>query len=99
MKTIQNPFKNLVLDPEEKEINDAIESGKITFVKISPKERKRLQKIAKYTLEKVKNINLRLSENDLQNLKVKAMEEGMPYQTLAASILHKYTTGRLKQVE
>lgn len=96
---MSDPFKNLVLDTEEQELNDAIESGKVKLVKISPKERKRLQKIAKYTLAKIKNINLRLTENDLNNLKVKAMEEGIPYQTLAASVLHKYTTGRLKQVE
>ena len=86
----KNPFKNLHLDPEEQEIERAIESGKVKVIPLSAREKKRIQAIAKATLEKTRNINLRLSQFDLQRLKVKAMEEGLPYQTLAASILHKY---------
>ncbi len=90
--TFRNPFKNLKLDPEEQEINDAIESGKVKLKLLSGRERKRLQVIAKYTLEKTKNINIRLSQHDLLRLKAKAIEEGIPYQTLAASLLHKYAS-------
>lgn len=90
--TFHNPFKNLKLDQEEQEINDAIESGKLRPMPVSTREKKRLQAIAKYTLEKTRNINIRLSQRDLINLKVKAMEEGLPYQTLAASLLHKYAS-------
>ena len=91
--TYRNPFKNLKLDREEQEINRAIESGKLRPVPVSPREKKRLQDIARFTLEKTRNINLRLSEQDVLRLKAKAMEEGIPYQTLAASLLHKYAMG------
>jgi len=53
------------------------------------KEKARLQQIARNTLNKTRNINIRLTEKDLYRLKTKAIEEGIPYQTLAASILHK----------
>jgi len=92
---ITNPFKNLHLNPEEKEIDDAIESGKMRVVPLVAAEKKRIQAIAKVTLDKTRNINIRLSQRDLLQLKAKAIEEGMPYQTLVASVLHKYTTGNL----
>lgn len=92
---IKNPFKNLKLDPEEQEINDAVESGKMRVIPLSTREKKRIQAIAKATLEKARNINIRLTEADLLRLKAKAIEEGMPYQTLVASILHKYSMGNL----
>jgi predicted DNA binding CopG/RHH family protein len=83
------------LDDEEKQeleaIENALESGEI---KISPdfeKRKKELQQIAKNSLNKTRNINIRLSERDLYKLKAKAVEEGIPYQTLASSILHKST--------
>ena len=93
MKTIHNPFKNLVLDPEEAEINSAIESGKVRMVPLPKREIERYRSYAKFTLEKTRNINLRLSQQTLSALKVKAIAEGMPYQTLAASVLHKYAMG------
>ena len=91
MKHIQNnPFTNLQLDPEEQELEREIEAGEWIPVNNFAKEKKRLQGIAKFTLEKTRNMNIRLSARDVWKLKVKAMEEGLPYQTLAASILHKY---------
>ncbi len=42
-------------------------------------------------------MNIRIAQRDLEGLKTKALEEGMPYQTLVASILHKYVTGKLKE--
>ncbi|HBC73110.1 MAG: hypothetical protein UX91_C0007G0024 [Candidatus Amesbacteria bacterium GW2011_GWB1_47_19] len=89
-KLLTNPFKNLKLDTEEREINEAIESGRIKRIKNFEQERKRYQKIAKYTLEKIRNINIRLTGRDLQKLKEKATTEGIPYQTLVSSVLHKY---------
>lgn len=47
------------------------------------------------TLTKDKRINIRLSSRDLEDVQTRAAEEGMPYQTLIASILHKYVSGRL----
>lgn len=52
-------------------------------------QRERLRATARNTLNKTRNINIRLSERDLHRLKAKAIEEGIPYQTLASSILHK----------
>ena len=47
------------------------------------------------TLSKDKRINIRLSSRDLEDIQMRAAEEGMPYQTLIASVLHKYASGRL----
>jgi len=88
----RNPFKDLKLDREEQEINEAIESGKLQTTPLSSGEINRLKAAAKATLEKTRNINIRLSERDVLRLKTKAMEEGIPYQTLAASLLHKYAS-------
>ena len=87
-----NPFKNLKLDPEERELLRSVEAGEWKPVKNLAREKKRIQAIAKHTLEKIRNINLRLSERDVLRLKAKAIEEGIPYQTLAASLLHKYAS-------
>lgn len=79
------------LDPEEEEILKAFEEGKLVRVKNFDKEKKLLQEAARNTLNKTRNINLRLSERDLQKLKAKAVKQGIPYQTLASSILHQST--------
>ena len=52
---------------------------------------------ARATAIKDRRVNIRLSSGDLQDIQVKALEEGMPYQTLIASVLHKYVTGRLAE--
>lgn len=54
---------------------------------------------ARATAIKDRRVNIRLSSGDLQDIQVKALEEGMPYQTLIASVLHKYVTGRLAERE
>ena len=80
------------LDPEEEEILKAYEEGKLVRVKDFDKQKKLLENAAKTTLNKTRNINIRLSERDVQKLKVRAVREGIPYQTLASSILHKSTS-------
>ena len=55
------------------------------------------KKAAEATLKKSERMNIRISPNDLRRLKIKAMEEGMPYQTLVSSIIHKYLIGRLQE--
>jgi len=77
------------LDPEEEEILKAFDKGKLIRVKNFDEEKRLLQEAARNTLNKTKNINIRLSEKDLHKLKAKAVREGIPYQTLASSILHK----------
>lgn len=79
-------------DAEQRELDEieqALDNGTLESTGITKLESKRLQQIAKNTLNKTKNINIRLSERDIHYLKTKAVEEGIPYQTLASSILHK----------
>jgi predicted DNA binding CopG/RHH family protein len=85
------------LDREEKEILDAFESGKLRRTKDARKLIKQHQEYAQATLRKDARINIRLSSRDLRGLQKRAMAEGIPYQTLAASILHKYVEGRLRE--
>lgn len=85
-------MKYFELDQEEQELLREIERGEWKPVKNFAKRKKELMQIAKNTLNKTRNINLRLSERDLQKLKAKAVREGIPYQTLASSILHKFTS-------
>jgi len=87
------------LDEEEKEILRDYEAGKFkpVFKRELEKEKTRLKAYAKATLDKTKNINLRISESDLLKIKARALEKGIPYQTLMASLIHQYSTGRLKE--
>lgn len=82
------------LDQEEKEVLDAFESGKLKSVPNKESELKRHKKYAAATFKKDKRINIRLSERDLKALQKRALIEGIPYQTLVSSILHKYVEGR-----
>ena len=82
------------LDAYEKEILEAYESGKIKPI-ANKAELQRLKAAARATAIKDRRVNIRLSSGDLQDIQAKALEEGLPYQTLIASVLHKYVTGRL----
>lgn len=82
------------LEQEEKEILESFEKGEWESVG-DPNRLAQLQSYAKATLAKDKRITLRLSSLDLDAIQTKAIEEGIPYQTLISSILHKYITGRL----
>lgn len=84
-------MKYYELDEEEKQLLEEIERGEWKPVKDFANRKKFLMQVAKNTLKKTKNINIRLTERDLHRLKVKAAEQGIPYQTLASSILHRYT--------
>ena len=92
-------YYNYELDEYEKEILKDYEAGK--FKPVSKRkleqEKIRLKTIAKTTLDKTKNVNLRISYGDLHKIKVKAMEKGIPYQTLMASLIHQYSNNRLKE--
>lgn len=90
-----DPFKNLVLDEEEKQYLADEEAGVYIPVKNLSKRIKELQQIAENTLQKTESITVRLSQPDLSEFKAKALEEGLPYQTLLSSLIHKYNTGKL----
>ena len=81
---------------EEKDILDSVERGEWKTIPNFKKEAKRYQEYAKDTFRKYKRINIRLSKKDLVNIQRKALQEGLPYQTLISSILHKFITGQLK---
>ena len=84
------------LEKYEEEMLAAFESG--TLVSIATKEElDRIRDSARATTIKDQRINIRLSSGDLRDIQVKAIQEGMPYQTLIASVLHKYVTGRLAE--
>jgi predicted DNA binding CopG/RHH family protein len=85
------------LDKYEQEILDAYERGELIETKPTPDEMEMYRQIARNTLRKDKRVNIRLSAKDLGDLQVMALEEGIPYQTLMSSILHKYVTGRLTE--
>ena len=84
------------LDPYELEVLQAYESGKLKPI-ASKAELQRMQAAARATAIKDKRVNIRLSSIDLLDIQAKALEEGMPYQTLIASVLHKYVTGKLAE--
>lgn len=81
-------MKYFELDKEEQELLDSVERGEWKPVKNLAKVKKELMVAARNTLNKTRNINIRLSERDVHKLKAKAIRMGIPYQTLAASILH-----------
>lgn len=83
-------------DPFEVDITKAHESGRLKSV-TSRLERERLKAAARATAIKDRRVNIRLSAGDLWDIQVRALAEGLPYQTLIASILHKYVTGRLEE--
>jgi len=84
------------LSKEEKELLESVEKGEWKTIPNFKKEAKRYQEYAKATFRKDKRVNIRISEKDLVNIQKKALQEGLPYQTLISSVLHKYITGRLK---
>ena len=85
------------LDKEEREILEAFESGNVTRSKNAARTQKRHKEYAEAMLKKDARINIRISSKDLRGLQKKALAEGIPYQTLVASILHKYVEGRLHE--
>ena len=79
------------LDHQEQEILDRYESGTLATAAVP----EAMVLAAKKTMRKNKNINIRISENDLESIKLIAAKEGMPYQTLIGSLIHKYASGYL----
>jgi len=88
-------MKKAVLDAEEKDILESYERGEWRPIKNPKAEIKKLREYAKNTLQKDKRINIRISSKDLDQVQVIAAQEGIPYQTLISSIIHKYVSGYL----
>ncbi|MBI2717687.1 MAG: hypothetical protein HY245_14465 [Rhizobiales bacterium] len=89
-------IENQVLDAEEQELEDALERGEFTSRMPREEALKMWRQAVRNTLRK-KPITVRVQERDIAKIKAKALEQGIPYQTLVASILHRYASGRLKE--
>lgn len=85
------------LTKEEKELLNSVEKGEWKRVPQFDREAKRLRDAARATMRKDKRVNIRMTEKDVIDFQKRAMEEGLPYQTLMASVLHKYINGRLTE--
>jgi predicted DNA binding CopG/RHH family protein len=84
------------IDADEQSLLGAYEQGKLRSI-ATKAELAKLRAAARATAIKDRRVNIRLSSGDLSDIQVKALEEGVPYQTLIASVLHKYVTGRLAE--
>ncbi|MBI2326956.1 hypothetical protein HYU92_01445 [Candidatus Curtissbacteria bacterium] len=82
-------MKYFELDKEEEELLREFEAGEWKSIKNFTKAKKLYQAYARNTLNKTRNINIRLTERDLHKIKARAVREGIPYQTLVSSILHR----------
>jgi predicted DNA binding CopG/RHH family protein len=86
------------LDADEKELLESVDNGEWKSTGAAKKERTRYARYAKATFRKDRRLNIRLSSKDLEAIQKRALAEGLPYQTLIASLLHKYAAGRLREV-
>jgi predicted DNA binding CopG/RHH family protein len=84
------------IDAYEKEVLAAFDKGRLDSV-ATKEELATFKAAARATAIKDRRVNIRLSSGDLSDIQVKALQEGVPYQTLIASVLHKYVTGRLAE--
>jgi predicted DNA binding CopG/RHH family protein len=90
-------MKKYRLSKEEKDILESYEKGEWKPVENLKEEIRKHQAVAKSTLKKDRRINIRISSKDLDELQAMAAEDGIPYQTLISSVLHRYVTGRLTE--
>ena len=81
------------LQREERELLKSVERGEWRSAVSSRAVLKRYARAARRTLKKDCRVNIRISQVDLEDLRVRAVEEGLPYQTLISSVLHKYVAG------
>jgi len=86
------------LEPDEKELLDSVERDEWKSAAGGKRARTRYARYAKATFRKDRRLNIRLSSKDLEAIQKRALAEGLPYQTLISSLLHKYAAGRLKEV-
>jgi predicted DNA binding CopG/RHH family protein len=87
------------LDREEKEILESYENDEFVEIPEMDSKIKRHIEYAKETFRKNKRINIRISQKDLESIQRKSLEEGIPYQTLISSLIHRYISGKLVEKE
>lgn len=86
--------KTAYLDKDEKKLAESIENDN-WISDLNKKEKNQYEAYARYSLNKQKRINIRMSERDLNKIRAKAIEEGIPYQSLISMLIHKYNEGKL----
>jgi len=86
--------KATTLDKEEMELGRSLENEEWVSA-LTKKEKKQYEEYARYSLNKQKRINIRMSERDLKKIRAKAIEEGIPYQSLISMLIHKYNEGKV----
>ena len=91
-------INRLKLDEEELQILHDFEHGEFESIRDFREEKRKLEEAARNTLQKDKRINIRISSRDLERIRKRAAKEGIPYQTLISSTLHKLVSGKLKEV-
>jgi len=86
------------IDDDEKELLESVERAEWKSASGGKRERTRNARYAKARFRKDRRMNIRLSSKDLEAIQKRALAEGLPYQTLIVSLLHKYAAGRLKEI-
>ncbi len=81
------------LNPEENEILEAYDSGQMKLAKVSDEELAAIKAAASSTFKKDKRITIRLYDHDFKGIQKKALQMGIPYQTLISGIIHRYIEG------
>jgi predicted DNA binding CopG/RHH family protein len=84
-------------DGDEKALLESVDRGEWKSARGGKRERGRYVRYARATFRKDRRLNIRLSSKDLEAIQKRALAEGLPYQTLIASVLHKYATGQIKE--
>jgi len=82
-------------DRKEKKLLESYEKGEWKSLGVSKKVRQHYQQAARATMAKDKRVNIRIASRDLEAIQARAIEDGIPYQTLMSSVLHKFVTGKL----
>lgn len=86
--------KTVYLDKDERALAKSLENdGWVSD--LTKKGKKQYEEYANYSMNKQKRINIRMTERDLKNIRVKALEEGIPYQSLISMLIHKYNEGKI----
>ena len=83
------------LDEEERRLIESLDRGEWSSVDDLEEAKAEARRYAEATLRKDQRMNIRMTERDLRNLKIRAAEDGLQYQTLVTMILHKYVSGQL----
>lgn len=87
-------IKKTYLDTDEKKLAQSLEQEE-WISDLTQKDKATYKEYARYSLNKQKRINIRMSERDLVKIRAKAIEEGVPYQSLISMLIHKYNEGKL----